>query len=186
MMKVIANFGSMDVLSVTLPLFIAWLVISRQHRLAWSFSIGVLIVLAVTLTLKDLFATPGHTVWPRGAWISQYFPSGHAAIAAAVYMSLGVMLRNAGNGTWRWAFPVTLAVVLSVGLSRVVTFTHPLGDVVAGLAIGATAPLLTQYAARREIGQMPPPTAILFAFLVAFLVGWLLPAPIHTLMPTWV
>lgn len=67
------------------------------------------------------------------------FPSGHATVAVACYGFLGYLLVRAAN-SWQarvnWLF-ATLALILLIGLSRIVLGVHYLSDVWAGYLVGA-------------------------------------------------
>lgn len=57
------------------------------------------------------------------------FPSGHAALATAIALTLGRHI----PGRYRWVIPV---VIIGVGLSRIYLGVHAPLDVVGGIAIG--------------------------------------------------
>ncbi len=70
---------------------------------------------------------------------SNSFPSGHAASAAAIYLTLGLMLANISTSKsmrlYAFITPVTLAVM--IGLSRIYLGVHYPSDVFAGWCVGA-------------------------------------------------
>jgi len=70
---------------------------------------------------------------------SYSFPSGHATVAVAFYGFLCYLLVRSAN-SWRarvnWLF-VTLALILLIGLSRIILGVHYLSDVWAGYLAGA-------------------------------------------------
>ncbi|WP_165374862.1 phosphatase PAP2 family protein [Sphingomonas montana] len=64
------------------------------------------------------------------------FPSGHSSNAAAVFLALGwVLVRQGGRPGVVW--PMVIALVLAVGVSRVVLGVHWPSDVIAGWCVGA-------------------------------------------------
>lgn len=100
---------------------------------------------AVVLALKSWFAMPRP---PESVWAittdGYGFPSGHAAAGMVVYGGLAVEF-DLLDDAWRVA--ATALVVAAVALSRVVLGVHYLGDVVAGLAVGALLVAGTRYLA---------------------------------------
>ena len=70
---------------------------------------------------------------------SYSFPSGHASIAVGLYGFLGyVLIRSAADLRARTNYLLlTLLVILSIGLSRIVLGVHYLSDVWAGYLVGA-------------------------------------------------
>ena len=104
-------------------------------------------------TLKSIFHRARPEVVPHLAVVSNAsFPSGHAMISAAVYLSLGLMLaeadpRRLGRG-YLMAFASLL--VLLIGASRVYLGVHWPSDVVAGWCLGGVWALLV-FAANRAL-----------------------------------
>lgn len=64
------------------------------------------------------------------------FPSGHASNAAAVFLAIGWVLVRDGMRA-RIVWPVAVALILLVGVSRVVLGVHWPSDVLAGWCVGA-------------------------------------------------
>jgi len=64
------------------------------------------------------------------------FPSGHASNAAAVYLAVGwVLVRDGARAAIVW--PWMIALVATIGVSRVVLGVHWPTDVIAGWCVGA-------------------------------------------------
>jgi undecaprenyl-diphosphatase len=103
--------------------------------------------------LKSIFHRARPEVVPHLAVVSNAsFPSGHAMISAAAYLSLGLMLaeaepRRVGRG-YLMAFASVL--VLLIGASRVYLGVHWPSDVVAGWCLGGVWALLV-FAANRAL-----------------------------------
>ncbi|WP_333573587.1 phosphatase PAP2 family protein [Sphingomonas sp.] len=70
---------------------------------------------------------------------SASFPSGHAMISAAVYLTLGMMVAQTQTSRWARAYLLGFAVllVLLIGCSRVFLGVHWPSDVLAGWCFGA-------------------------------------------------
>jgi membrane-associated phospholipid phosphatase len=182
MIESVAELGSPGLCMTTATLFAAWLWAAGFPRTVIGFGVGLTLVSLATLALKWLFATPDSTLWPDGALVSQYFPSGHAALAAALYGSLAVALARAGGGAWRFTPILALGVAGAVAVTRVATRVHPAGDALAGLTIGAIAPVATYFAVVREAQPLPGAVRMTGVFLLALSAGWLLPAPVAGLL----
>jgi len=175
-----ASLGDADVLAPAVLVFGAWLWTVGVRRASRGFFVGLAAVAAVTLALKWAVASPGGpSLWPDGTLISQYFPSGHAALATAVYGSLSVVLAAAGGGLWRYAPIGALLLAIAIAASRVLMRLHPLGDAFFGVVIGLASPVITYVGVLREGHPFPRAAWILLAFVAALVVGWLVPVPLH-------
>ena len=88
------------------------------------------------------------------------FPSGHAMISAATYLTLGALLASGqgSRGARLYVLGLSVAVTLLIGLSRLYLGVHWPSDVVAGWSAGAAWALLFWIVARRaeEPGGGPP------------------------------
>ncbi|MEF8831761.1 MAG: phosphatase PAP2 family protein, partial [Halobacteriales archaeon] len=112
---------------------------------------------AAVVALKGLFG------WPRpdAALLSAHgygFPSGHAVAATVVYGGLAV--ERGWLADRRRAAAVT-GLVGAVALSRVALRVHYLGDVVAGVAVGAALLVATRRLARDAPGRVFAVAALL-------------------------
>ena len=178
-----ATFGDADVFAPSVVLFALWLWAVGLSRTVGGFLLGIAMVAVSTLALKWAFAAPhGSTLWPDGTLISQYFPSGHAALATAVYGSLSIILAGAGGGAWRYAPCVALALAVVIAALRVLARVHPVGDAFFGVVIGLAGPVATYFAVIRETRPFPAARTILTAFALALATGWVWPAPFHALL----
>ncbi len=89
------------------------------------------------------------------------FPSGHAAMSAATYLVLGMMLAHVHHRRAVRAYLVTVCVIIAllVGVSRVYVGVHWPTDVLAGWALGAVWALcvwtFTSWLGRRGMKRSP-------------------------------
>jgi membrane-associated phospholipid phosphatase len=183
MMRALAVLGNPDVLVTALPLFVLWLWVMKLTRTTGGLLGGLAIVALATVALKIIVATPDATVWPDGTLISQYFPSGHAALATGIYGSLSILLAGAGGGAWRYAPLGALALAAAIAAERVITRMHPIGDAFFGVILGLASPVATYFGMVREMHPLPGALRILAVFIAALLIGALVPVPVHEWVP---
>ncbi len=136
---------------VVLAAVVYWL---GDHDRGAYFVGAMLLVLGLTVGLKELFALPRppaelHLVAETGYGL----PSGHAAGAVVVYGGLAA-LYDRGPRVLRYA--VAAIVVALVSASRVVLGVHYVADVLAGLALGVAVLALAVRLRERERERVPP------------------------------
>jgi membrane-associated phospholipid phosphatase len=183
MISALVTLGNPDVFATALGLFVLWLWVLGFSRTTVSLLGGLLIVALATIALKAIVATPGATLWPDGILISQYFPSGHAALATGIYGSLSILLAGASGGAWRYAPMGALALSVAVAAGRVITRMHPIGDAFFGVILGLASPMTTYVGMTHELKPLPGAFRILLVFAAAFAAGLALPLPVHEWVP---
>lgn len=73
--------------------------------------------------------------------LSSGFPSGHAAQSASAYLTLALVLWLWGRGDRRWPSLLLAALVVAIGITRVILAVHSPTDVLAGWAWGTAVAL---------------------------------------------
>jgi undecaprenyl-diphosphatase len=122
---------------VSVVLALAMLALRRRN--AAIVALGVPVVAFLSDALLKLLV---HRPRPPGALIPEpqsfSFPSGHATVAAATYLTIGLLLADRLSGKMAKASCVGVCAVIAIaiGASRVYLGVHYLSDVLGGLVLG--------------------------------------------------
>lgn len=95
--------------------------------------------MAISASLKWAFARPRPDIVPHLVEVSSAsFPSGHAMLSAAIYLSLAAILAQIASRRRQKLYIMGIALLLTgiIGLSRVYLGVHYPSDVIAGWMIG--------------------------------------------------
>ena len=136
----VTSLGSTIVLGIILFAVVGYLLLARKHAAAWLMLAAVLGGVALNTFLKFAFARPRPDfVTPAVQVFTASFPSGHAALSAITYLTLGAILARTQPSVGIRIYFMSLAAVVTglVGLSRVYLGVHYPTDVLAGWCIGA-------------------------------------------------
>jgi undecaprenyl-diphosphatase len=138
-------FGGIATL-VLLTIAVCGFLALRRHFSQTLFVLGSTAgAFAVSMLLKSLFARGRPDLVPHGSHVyTSSFPSGHSTMAAAVYLTLGLLLARFQERRVlkAWILGCAVTLTLLVGVSRVYLGVHWPSDVLAGWALGATWALL--------------------------------------------
>jgi undecaprenyl-diphosphatase len=152
----ITALGSFAVLLLLVLAVAGFLWIHQQKRLMMLLLISTGGGFLLNALMKRVFARPRPSVVPHLREVfTPSFPSGHAALSAIVYLTIGVLLFEVVKGRKARLYCLAIAMTASglVGLSRVYLGVHYPSDVLAGwitgIAWAATCWLAVQYAARK-------------------------------------
>ncbi|MEX2270354.1 MAG: phosphatase PAP2 family protein [Vicinamibacterales bacterium] len=153
----ITALGSSVVLLLLVLAVSGFLWIHRQRRLVLLLLVSTAGGFMINALMKAVFARPRPSVVPHLREVfTPSFPSGHAALSAIVYLTIGVLLFEVVQGrTARlYCLGVAMAATGLVGFSRVYLGVHYPSDVLAGWVTGvawaATCWVAVQYIERRS------------------------------------
>jgi undecaprenyl-diphosphatase len=138
-MRDVTALGGVTVMTlVTLVAALAFLIHGRVRHAA---ILGVTVLLADVSSefLKHLYSRPRPDLVPHGSYVySASFPSGHSTISAATFLTLAMLIASLepNRGTKVMVFVLAMALVLSIGVSRVYLGVHWPSDVLAGWCLG--------------------------------------------------
>lgn len=118
---------------------VGYLLVSRHPMRALEVALSTAGGGAAALLLKEVFERPRpELVEPLYEVTSASYPSGHATMAAVVYLTLAILIaRFAQNHRQQlYVMATALLLVLVVGLTRVILGVHYPTDVLAGWTLG--------------------------------------------------
>jgi undecaprenyl-diphosphatase len=139
MMRDYTALGGYGVLTALTIAVVIYLWLRQQHEMALLVLSAVVGGVVLSTLLKSVFDRPRPDLVPHGAIVySKSFPSGHAMMSAATYLTLGAMLAQAEKSRRLKFFFIALGLLLTliVGVSRVYLGVHWPTDVLAGWAAG--------------------------------------------------
>jgi undecaprenyl-diphosphatase len=139
-MRDLSGLGSTVVLTIAVTITVLYLVLVRRPTTALLVAVSASGGAVMVSVLKAAFgrARPG-IEFADLVVAGLSFPSGHASMSAAVFLTLGALVANT-RGRWRERLYVLAAAALLavlVGLSRIALGVHWTTDVLAGWAFGS-------------------------------------------------
>ena len=133
---IVSDAGSFALLA---PLSIAFLLLRRWKRPADDLALVVIAAGSAALpsVVKLIVARPRPTIEHLSQLSSLSFPSEHTTQAAAIYLTIAILLSKGLNHRWReWLMALAVVIALGVACSRVYLGVHYPTDVAAGLLLG--------------------------------------------------
>ena len=134
------------------------LALRRRMEAGW---IGIALLGATLLSagLKQWLHRPRPELVPHLARVTSLsFPSGHAMVSSAVYLTLAIMLGEAQPALRRYFVGLAVTLVVLIGCTRIYLGVHWPSDVLAGWALGS-AWALAVYALKHRIDAQDPVSA---------------------------
>jgi undecaprenyl-diphosphatase len=158
----VTAMGDFAILTIVLLAVVTFLLLARQVRMALFVLASVISGRILAAILKNLFERDRPALIPPAIdahdlyVATSSFPSGHAMMAAVVYLTLGALLARLARDLRLkvYVLGVALTVVLLVGVSRIYLGVHWPSDVAAGWAIGAAWALGWWVAAQLVSGRI--------------------------------
>jgi len=146
----VSALGGFTVLTLLAVLALGFLVVTKKYAEGLILLAAVLGATALSEGLKFGYARPrpdlvAHAVETLGS----SFPSGHATLSAATYLTIGALLAHAQERrrVKTYIHVTAILVALLIGVSRVYLGVHWPTDVLAGWCIGAAWSILCVTAA---------------------------------------
>jgi membrane-associated phospholipid phosphatase len=140
--QVVSDAGSFALLA---PLAVAFVLLRRWKRPADDIALVVIAAGSAALpsAVKLIVARPRPTIEHLHHLTSLSFPSEHTTQAAAIYLTIAILLSRGLNRGWRELVIVLATLIaLAVAWSRVYLGVHYPTDVIAGLLLGWSWALL--------------------------------------------
>lgn len=132
--------GGVGVLTLITLVAIGYLMLEGKRRAALFVFVAVGAGLVFSTLLKLGFDRPRPDLVPHGSIVyTASFPSGHAMLAAVVYLTLGGLLARVQPRQRLKSYLLVVAILLTVlvGISRIYLGVHWPTDVLAGWTAGA-------------------------------------------------
>lgn len=142
--------GGVAVLSLITATVVSFFWLASMRRAAVYVAVASVGAILLATALKQSFDRPRPDLVPHGAMVyTSSFPSGHSTMAAAVYLTLGMVASRfvPRRRLKVLLIGVAMLVTAAVGASRVYLGVHWPSDVLGGWAVGASWALVCWCAA---------------------------------------
>jgi undecaprenyl-diphosphatase len=166
MMRDFTSLGGTGVLTFIVVAVTLYYVIQGRYREMLILLTAVGGAFLISYFFKGIFDRPRPDLIPAGEYVfTASFPSGHALLAAATYLTLGSILAQLMKRSQLKAYVLLLAffLMLLVGFSRVYLGVHWPTDVLAGWLLGTVWAtlvwLIFYWLRRRGMAESQPPSS---------------------------
>ncbi len=146
----ITALGGVGVLTVLTLAIAGFLILQHKKRTAFFIVVAIAGGVLISALLKSGFDRPRPDLVPHGSYVyTASFPSGHAAMSAVVYLTLGTLLAQVQHRRRVKIYLIILAllITIAVGTSRIYLGVHWPTDVLAGWTLGVSWALVCRLAA---------------------------------------
>lgn len=153
----VTSLGSVLVVFLIAGTFTGYLLLGGQRRSAILMLVSVLGGLALNDLLKTIFDRPRPDLaLPSVDVVTSSFPSGHAALSSAAYLTMAGLFAHLAPTAAARAYVMGAAIlfVFLIGMTRIYLGAHYPTDVLAGWCIGS-AWALTCWLVAKEHGRPP-------------------------------
>lgn len=140
-MRDITALGGFTFLTIATLVAVLLFSFHGKRRQAWILAGTVLAAQLSSEVLKTFYDRPRPSLVPHHSYVyTQSFPSGHSALAAAVFLTLATLIASVEKrpSSKILIYVLALLVTVGVGFSRVYLGVHWPSDVLAGWSLGAT------------------------------------------------
>jgi undecaprenyl-diphosphatase len=137
----VTALGGTTLITLVTLAAIASFAFHKKYKHALVMAAAVLLAWLSSDAGKLVYDRPRPDLVPHGAYVySASFPSGHSTLAAATYLTLGMLVASLESRRRSKALAYGLAglLLVAVGFSRVYLGVHWPSDVLAGWCLGAT------------------------------------------------
>lgn len=151
-MRDLSGLGSTAVLTLLTLITVGYLVVVRAPATALLVAAAVIAGSAAINLLKAQFGRPRpDRTFAELLAPGMSFPSGHAAMSAIVFLTLGALLASTRGRAREQVYILAMATLMTVlvGMSRIALGVHWATDVLAGWAFGTAWALIWLLVARR-------------------------------------
>ena len=161
----ITSLGSILVVGIITLAVAGYLLLLRKHAVAWLISIAVASGIAMNDLLKFAFARARPDFVTHAAPVfTTSFPSGHAALSAITYLTIGALLARSQPSFTLSLYLISLAAFLTVliGVTRIYLGVHYPTDVLGGWCIGTAWAIAcwVMMGHLQSVGQIEPPAPL--------------------------
>jgi undecaprenyl-diphosphatase len=147
----VTALGGTAIVALVTFIGMGYALLRRASGMALAMSVAAIGAESGSSVIKLVFDRPRPELVPAFAHAySASFPSGHAMVSAAVYLTLALQLARTHSDAMSrgYFFAIALVLVLAIGTSRVYLGLHWPTDVLAGWAAGTSWALVVDASAR--------------------------------------
>ncbi len=141
----ITAVGSLAILGFIAATMLGYFLIAGRRRDAIRHCLTLVVSVVGAFGLKQIFNRPRPDLPALARVFTPSFPSGHATISAALFVSITILVAegSANRAIKAYAIAVSVFAIVAVGISRIYLGVHYPSDVVSGWCVGVIAALVS-------------------------------------------